>query len=141
MPPPSSCSITPVQDPGPTTPCQVPSYVGMASEMPASGGGATGTISAADGGASSAGAADAFDAVGSVRASTARVAASATHVTIDDDALAACAAKLVDQGLPDISWSTGGFHFDADAAEGGPLTCQYVFVVDCLNFCFWPQPG
>ncbi len=25
--------------------------------------------------------------------------------------------------------------------EGGPLTVQYLLVVDALNFCFWPEPG
>ena len=25
--------------------------------------------------------------------------------------------------------------------DGGPLTAQYLLVLDALNFCFWPEPG
>lgn len=25
--------------------------------------------------------------------------------------------------------------------DGGPLTVQYLLVVDALNFCFWPEEG
>lgn len=25
--------------------------------------------------------------------------------------------------------------------DGGPLTVQYLLVLDALNFCFWPEPG
>jgi Potential Queuosine, Q, salvage protein family len=27
------------------------------------------------------------------------------------------------------------------AHDAGPLTCQFVFVLDALNFCFWPEVG
>lgn len=37
------------------------------------------------------------------------------------------------------AWDESGWHYDADAAEGGPLTAQYVLVLDALNFCFWPS--
>jgi hypothetical protein len=33
-----------------------------------------------------------------------------------------------------------GWHYCADVPNG-PLTCQYIFVLDALNFCFWPTPG
>jgi hypothetical protein len=36
-------------------------------------------------------------------------------------------------------WDEGDWHFHADAGEIGPLTAQYVFVLDALNFCFWPS--
>jgi hypothetical protein len=37
-----------------------------------------------------------------------------------------------------VTWDSGDFHFFADVNVDGPLTCQYVFVMDALNFCFWP---
>lgn len=36
-----------------------------------------------------------------------------------------------------MQWDEAGWHYCADAATGGPLTCQYIFVLDALNFCFW----
>ncbi|RHY29216.1 hypothetical protein DYB32_005337, partial [Aphanomyces invadans] len=39
-----------------------------------------------------------------------------------------------------IAWDYGDVHYYEDANDGGPLTCQYVFVLDALNFCFWPTP-
>lgn len=67
-----------------------------------------------------------------VRESTARAAAKVTDVTIDHGALDALIDQLLKEGggkVPDVSWSTGGFHYDGDAEAGGPLTAQYVFVV------------
>ncbi|RLN92723.1 hypothetical protein BBJ28_00017647 [Nothophytophthora sp. Chile5] len=37
-----------------------------------------------------------------------------------------------------VTWDSGDFHYFADVEQDGPLTCQYVFVLDALNFCFWP---
>lgn len=37
-----------------------------------------------------------------------------------------------------VTWDSGDFHYFADVENDGPLTCQYVFVMDALNFCFWP---
>jgi hypothetical protein len=37
----------------------------------------------------------------------------------------------------DFAWSASGWHYD----DRGPLTAQYVFVLDSLNFCFWPTAG
>ena len=34
--------------------------------------------------------------------------------------------------------STHGITYNRDVANYGPLTCQYIFVLDSLNFCFWP---
>lgn len=28
---------------------------------------------------------------------------------------------------------------DIHFCDGGPLTAQYLLVVDALNFCFWPD--
>jgi hypothetical protein len=40
-----------------------------------------------------------------------------------------------------VAWDEDGWHYVEDAKEAGPLTCQNLFVVDALNFCFWPSPG
>lgn len=37
------------------------------------------------------------------------------------------------------AWDESGWHYAEDAAAGGPLTAQYVLVLDALNFCFWPS--
>lgn len=37
----------------------------------------------------------------------------------------------------ELEWEACGWHF----SDGGPLTAQYVFVLDSLNFCFWPVEG
>lgn len=37
------------------------------------------------------------------------------------------------------AWDESGWHYDSDAAAGGPITAQYVLVLDALNFCFWPS--
>ncbi|TMW55666.1 hypothetical protein Poli38472_010548 [Pythium oligandrum] len=77
-----------------------------------------------------------------VRESTARVVAQATHVHIDTAAVIRLAEKLGtklqndEQGF--VTWDSGDFHYFADVEQDGPLTCQYVFVMDALNFCFWP---
>lgn len=44
-------------------------------------------------------------------------------------------------GGASVGWNETGWHYSEDAASGGSMTCQYVFVLDCLNFCFWPTPG
>jgi hypothetical protein len=38
-----------------------------------------------------------------------------------------------------VDWDAEGWHYCLDAPNG-PLTCQYIFVLDALNFCFWPTP-
>lgn len=88
-----------------------------------------------------------MDPVDAVRETCAWVAARATHVRIDGPALARFAAGLAEQhrtaeggGLALPEWDAGGWHYAADAAAGGPLTAQYVLVLDALNWCFWPSP-
>ncbi|KAG6617087.1 UPF0553 family protein [Phytophthora cinnamomi] len=77
-----------------------------------------------------------------VRESTARVVQRAVHVRIDPAAVERLAVKLGnklggdEQGV--VTWDSGDFHYFQDVARDGPLTCQYVFVLDALNFCFWP---
>lgn len=76
-----------------------------------------------------------------VRDTCAAVAASSAHVRIADDApLAAYAGRLAAlTHLQPPAWDEGGWHFSRDAPTGGPLTAQYVLVLDALNFCFWPS--
>lgn len=38
------------------------------------------------------------------------------------------------ESIPKVSWDFEGIHY----FDSGPLTVQYLFVLDTLNFCFWP---
>jgi hypothetical protein len=40
----------------------------------------------------------------------------------------------IDGKLPPIKWDFEGIHY----FDNGPLTAQYMLVLDTLNFCFWP---
>ena len=65
----------------------------------------------------------------------------AKHVTINNDAVQKIALELSTDVLTfrkGVEWDAEGWHYSADAATYGPLTCQYIFVMDALNFCFWP---
>ncbi|TYZ67853.1 hypothetical protein PybrP1_003268 [[Pythium] brassicae (nom. inval.)] len=78
-----------------------------------------------------------------VRESTARVMRQATHVKIRAEGVKRLANVLSErlarrETLEAVTWDSGDFHYFADVARDGPLTCQYVFVLDALNFCFWP---
>jgi hypothetical protein len=45
--------------------------------------------------------------------------------------------KVVEElhdNIPSITWDFEGIHY----FDNGPLTVQYLFVLDSLNFCFWP---
>lgn len=44
--------------------------------------------------------------------------------------------KVVDtiESIPKVDWDFEGIHY----FDNGPLTVQYLFVLDALNFCFWP---
>ena len=33
-----------------------------------------------------------------------------------------------------LDWNFDDVHFN----DGGPLTAQYLLVLDAINFCFWP---
>jgi hypothetical protein len=57
----------------------------------------------------------------------------AEHVAVDMDALRRSARELAQQPL---SFAWDGLHF----FDGTARTVQYLFVLDCLNFCFWPEP-
>ena len=79
-----------------------------------------------------------------VRETTAWVVAGAKHVTIDAAAVDKLAQELLDDPatLQQEEWDTS-VHYCADAGtpDGGVLTVQYLFVLDSLNFCFWPTPN
>lgn len=81
-----------------------------------------------------------MDAVTRVVESTRVVAAAAVDVAIDDTALESLAARLASEtNVKPPAWDECGWHYNADASSGGPLTAQYVLVLDALNFCFWPS--
>ena len=42
-------------------------------------------------------------------------------------------AETIDE-IPKVNWDFEGIHY----FDNGPLTVQYLFVLDALNFCFWP---
>lgn len=45
--------------------------------------------------------------------------------------------KVVDKiegNIPQVEWDFEKIHY----FDNGPLTVQYIFVLDTLNFCFWP---
>lgn len=103
----------------------------------------------------------------SIKSSCQRVVSDCQFVTINDDAIETAATDMMQQnsfsGNRSVDWDaegnfvivmkswesvnsyyycifTVGWHFCADAPHG-PLTCQYIFVLDALNFCFWPCEG
>jgi hypothetical protein len=80
-----------------------------------------------------------------VRASCLRVMESATHVRVVQSAVEQTAKELFESDfaatINGVQWDSSGWHYSADAEACGPLTAQYVFVMDALNFCFWPVEG
>lgn len=65
-----------------------------------------------------------------------------THCRINDSALEILANTMVDgNSSVVVTWDACNWHYCDDVPYGGPLACQYIFVLDALNFCFWPQPG
>jgi hypothetical protein len=71
--------------------------------------------------------------------------ADAEHVTIVAERVEALALEILSDGslgvAESIKWDADGWHYLDDAQAAGPLTCQYIIVLDALNFCFWPTPG
>ncbi|KAE7999708.1 hypothetical protein FH972_004113 [Carpinus fangiana] len=68
-----------------------------------------------------------------VRESSAWVASHSSHVLVDSAGI----EKVVDSigHIPKVEWDFEGIHY----FDNGPLTVQYLFVLDALNFCFWPD--
>ncbi|XP_010548454.1 PREDICTED: UPF0553 protein-like [Tarenaya hassleriana] len=75
-----------------------------------------------------------FSAMDDVRDTSAWVANHSSHVIVDSSEI----EKVVDKiggAVPEVRWDFEGIHYFDD----GPLTVQYLFVLDALNFCFWPD--
>ncbi|RVW57440.1 Queuosine salvage protein [Vitis vinifera] len=68
-----------------------------------------------------------------VRASSAWVAARSAHVVVDSSGIEKAVEEIQDS-IPKVKWDFEGIHY----FDNGPLTVQYLFVLDALNFCFWP---
>ncbi|KAA0036427.1 UPF0553 protein-like [Cucumis melo var. makuwa] len=68
-----------------------------------------------------------------VRATSAWVASHSSHVLVDSSGI----EKVVEtiESIPKVVWDFEGIHY----FDNGPLTVQYLFVLDALNFCFWPD--
>ncbi|GAB4846906.1 hypothetical protein Ancab_025915 [Ancistrocladus abbreviatus] len=69
-----------------------------------------------------------------VRSSCAWVASHSSHVTVDSSGIEKVVDSIKDS-IPKVEWDFEGIHY----FDGGPLTVQYLFVLDALNFCFWPD--
>ena len=75
-----------------------------------------------------------------VRASCEYVRNHARSVIINDAAITVLANEMSER-CDAVAWDEGDWHYCKDAKELGPRTCQYIFVMDSLNFCFWPVVG
>lgn len=70
-----------------------------------------------------------------VRSSTARVLAEAVHVSLSLPALEKLATVLKAQRPTPMPWRSCPFHYT------GPAILDYIFAIDTVNFCFWPDAG
>lgn len=69
-----------------------------------------------------------------VRETSAWVATHSSHVLVDSSGI----EKVVENikgSIPRVEWDYEGIHY----FDNGPLSVQYLFVLDALNFCFWPD--
>ncbi|CAM8989392.1 unnamed protein product [Rhodiola kirilowii] len=69
-----------------------------------------------------------------VRASAAWVANHSSHVVVDSSGIEKVVQEIKDS-IPKVEWDFEGIHY----FDNGPLTVQYLLVLDALNFCFWPD--
>ncbi|KAF5752841.1 UPF0553 protein [Tripterygium wilfordii] len=69
-----------------------------------------------------------------VRVSAAWVAGRSSHVLVDSSGIEKVVETIQDN-IPKVEWDFEGIHY----FDNGPLTVQYLFVLDALNFCFWPD--
>ena len=78
-----------------------------------------------------------------IRDSCYRVSREASLVKINQEAIERVSRGIVEVRQSkeycqkEVLWDNDGWHY----TDGGHRTCQYVFVMDALNFCFWPSPG
>jgi hypothetical protein len=69
------------------------------------------------------------------------VATNCNYAFLDEEAMSRYAedisTSIKDPKNPTdgVEWDECDWHYNDN---GGPLTCQYIFVMDALNFCFWP---
>ncbi|WCJ31371.1 Queuosine salvage protein [Euphorbia peplus] len=70
-----------------------------------------------------------------VRASAAWVASRSVHVVVDSTGIEKAIENI--EKIPEIQWDFEGIHYFDN--HNAPLTVQYLFVLDTLNFCFWPD--
>ncbi|VFQ58351.1 unnamed protein product [Cuscuta campestris] len=69
-----------------------------------------------------------------VRATAAWVASHSSHVTVDFAGIEKV-TETMKNSIPNVEWDYEGIHY----RDNGPLTVQYLLVLDALNFCFWPD--
>jgi len=74
--------------------------------------------------------------LGEVRSGTARVLANSRRVRVDPGAAEAFAAGIRGEGARTADWDR-----TLQFSDGTPRTADWVFVLDSLNFSFWPDPG
>jgi hypothetical protein len=87
------------------------------------------------------------DRLGAVRESTAWVCKGARHVSLNAEALKALAGEMAKDHKLQLEGASGGEQGGVGGGEaihysGSEATMvQYLFVLDALNFCFWPSEG
>lgn len=82
-----------------------------------------------------------------IRNTSQQVVEKSQNVTIDDEQIRNLVEndeifpQDIQKSLEKIQWDSEGWHYCKDASIIGPLTAQYILVLDALNFCFWPCAG
>lgn len=74
----------------------------------------------------------AINPLAAVRRTTSNVMGRALHVSLNGAAVEQLAKMWATDGGAggaSIGWNESGWHYSEDAAAGGTLTCQYVFVL------------
>ncbi|EFJ39686.1 hypothetical protein VOLCADRAFT_120119 [Volvox carteri f. nagariensis] len=77
-------------------------------------------------------------AINAVKNTSQFVADQAEHVHINQKAINKAVNDLTIEKLAELASPTA-YNKDLHYVDGGPLTVQYLLVVDALNFCFWPD--
>ncbi|KAH9663915.1 Queuosine salvage protein [Citrus sinensis] len=76
-----------------------------------------------------------------VRETSAWVATHSSHVLVDssdsrvNNAGIEKVVENIQGSIPKVEWDYEGIHY----FDNGPLSVQYLFVLDAMNFCFWPD--
>ncbi|GLC34374.1 hypothetical protein PLESTB_000736000 [Pleodorina starrii] len=77
-------------------------------------------------------------AINAVKITAQFVADRAEHVQISQKGISDAVNDLSLDKLAELTAPTA-YNHDLHYVDGGPLTVQYLLVVDALNFCFWPD--